>query len=118
MPPKDYYIHLEFVFYFPFGSYREPKEDAKRVPIQDIDNHAYPYTKVFIDTLQELKVIKNDDYRYMRGYYAHYMEIPKDEPHRLEVKFHFCTNSGIATRREHKEDKPDIPTLNVYDGPY
>jgi hypothetical protein len=123
VPPKGQYLQLQFLFFVPFGAYRQPKEDAKRVAIQDIDNHAYPYVKVFIDTLQYLNVLKGDDYRYFRGYYTHYVEIAADQKHYLEVKFHFCTNTEIIMKKMYHLPEinagipvNEVPTLIRQDG--
>jgi hypothetical protein len=82
----DKYFHIEFIFYMPIKL-------RGYVKIQDVDNHAFPYTKSFADTLVQLKVIPNDNAAYYRGLYSRYVDIPTEEDRRLEVKLHFCDNN-------------------------
>lgn len=81
----DKAFHFEFIFYFPL--------QLRSTPVQDIDNHSYPYTKAFMDTLVGLKMIADDSPKYYRGFYCRYVDIPTEEDRRLEVKLHFCTNN-------------------------
>lgn len=81
----DKAFHFEFIFYFPL--------QLRNATAQDIDNHSYPYTKAFMDTLVQLKIITDDSPKYYRGFYCRYVDIPTEEDRRLEVKLHFCTNT-------------------------
>ena len=83
--PKDHYFHFEFIFYFPLT--------LRNFVAQDIDNHAFCYVKAFLDTMQELKIIENDNPLFARGYSSRYVDIPTEEDRRLEVKIHFCKNN-------------------------
>lgn len=83
--PNIYY-HFEFIFYIPVSLRGYSK-------IQDIDNHAYPYVKGFMDTITLLKLIPDDSAQYFRGYYPRYVECMTEEERRLEVKIHFCANN-------------------------
>lgn len=81
----DKSFHFEFIFYFPL--------QLRNMTAQDIDNHSYPYTKAFMDTLVNLSIIKDDSPAYYRGFYCRYVDIPTEEDRRLEVKLHFCENN-------------------------
>ena len=83
--PKDYYFHFEFIFYFPLT--------LRNFVAQDIDNHSFCYVKAFLDTLQELNIIENDNSIFTRGHSSRYVDIPTEEDRRLEVKIHFCKNN-------------------------
>lgn len=85
-PSPDTFIHLEYIFYYPFQA-REERE------YQDYINHAYIRSKIFEDTLVELKIIKNDGPRIVRGGYARYVNVPTEVERRMEVKIHFCKNN-------------------------
>jgi hypothetical protein len=85
----DKAFHFEFIFYFPL--------QLRNMTAQDIDNHSYPYTKAFMDTLVNLKVIGGDNPKYYRGFYCRYVDIPTEEDRRLEVKLHFCENNQRIT---------------------
>lgn len=82
--PAGYYFHFEFIFYVPIV--------MRNWAIQDLDNHAFPYIKAFMDTLTLLEVIPDDDARYFRGYYPRYVNCQDEEQRRLEIKIHFCRN--------------------------
>jgi hypothetical protein len=99
--PKGSFIHLEYIFYFPFKIYEAND-------VQDLDNHSYPYVKVFKDVLQTLGVIKGDDFRYVRGDYSRYMEVETEEERRLEIKIHFCENEGLIIPRIYKTNHVQI----------
>lgn len=92
--PVGMYMHIEYLFFRPLLEH-DIVVDKK---IQDLDNHAFPYMKIFKDTLQYLEIIKNDDPRYIRGMYPHYVHIDNEEERRLEVKIHFCHNDQTAQR--------------------
>jgi hypothetical protein len=85
-PPKDHYLHLEYIFYFPFSS-REPNG------WQDYFNHAMPYMKTFEDTLVKCGKIINDSPMIIRGAYPRYVGIPTDVDRRLVVQFYHCKNN-------------------------
>lgn len=84
-PSPDIFIHFEYIFYYPF-------EARKEREYQDYINHAYIRSKVFEDTLVELKIISNDGPRYVRGGYARYVNVATEADRRMEVKIHFCKN--------------------------
>lgn len=85
MPGNGYFIHLEYIFYYPFS--------CRTGPYQDYINHLYIRAKVFEDTLVSLGVIEDDSPRYLRGGYGRYVDIPTEEDRRLEIKIHFCKNN-------------------------
>jgi len=85
-PPKDHYLHIEYIFYFPFSS-REPNG------WQDYFNHAMPYMKTFEDTLVKCGKLINDSPMVIRGGYARYVGIPTDTDRRLVVQFYHCRNN-------------------------
>lgn len=92
--PRGNYIQLEYIFYTDISDSLVQKHNK----VQDLDNHAYPYMKIFKDTLQSLNIIKGDDPRYVRGGYYQYVHEPNPDERRLEIKFHFCGNGQGITR--------------------
>lgn len=84
-PNHELFFHFEFIFYMPIT--------LRAYTVQDIDNHAYPYTKAFTDTLTKIAVIPDDNAKYYRGYYCRYVDIPTEDDRRLEIKLHFCKNN-------------------------
>jgi len=85
-PGMDKYIHLEYIFYFPFTQ-RDPRL------YQDYLNHWFIRGKIFEDCLVYLGIIPNDGPKYVRGAYPRYVNIDSEEERRLEVKVHFCRNN-------------------------
>jgi len=85
-PGMDKYIHLEYIFYFPFTQ-RDPRL------YQDYLNHWFIRGKIFEDCLVYLGIIPNDGPKYVRGAYPRYVNIDSEEERRLEVKIHFCKNN-------------------------
>jgi hypothetical protein len=85
--PPGHYLHIEFVFYFPFSKRRLNQ-------IQDIDNHAIPYSKTFSDTLTNDKYVIDDDPRFRRGVYSRYVEVATEEERRLVVNFYHLKNNN------------------------
>lgn len=90
-PSKDHFIQLEFIFFTQI--YLTGINTT-----QDVNNHSYPYIKVFQDVLQKMKVIDTDAPSLYRGDYYRYVEIPEGDESRLEIKFHFVTNNEIISR--------------------
>lgn len=88
--PKNQFIHFEYVFFYPFINKKTWHG------YQDYINHAYVYSKVFEDTLQDMGIIPSDSPQYVRGGYARYVDIADselNESRRLEIKIHFCNNN-------------------------
>lgn len=85
IPGPGKYIHLEYIFYFPFTE-RDPRL------YQDYLNHWFIRGKVFEDTLVALHIIPDDGPKYIRGAYPRYVNVETEAERRLEVKFHFCYN--------------------------
>lgn len=86
IPGTGKYIHLEYIFYFPFTE-RDPRL------YQDYLNHWFIRGKIFEDTLVTLGIIPNDGPKYLRGAYPRFVNIDNEADRRLEVKFHFCLNN-------------------------
>jgi hypothetical protein len=84
-PPKNHFIHFEFIFY------TRLQVEGRKIP-QDVDNHAYPYMKVFVDTVKTLGMIEDDLPQIYRGSEFRYVEIEDIAERRLEIKIHFCRN--------------------------
>jgi hypothetical protein len=84
--PKDHYLHLEFIFYYPFKC-REPNS------WQDVFNHSLCYTKTFEDTLVETGKVHTDSPALYRGSYSRYVEVPEEDERRLVVKFYYRKNN-------------------------
>jgi Holliday junction resolvase RusA-like endonuclease len=82
--PAGEYFHFEFIFFVPIV--------ARNWVAQDIDNHAYPYVKAFLDTVTAMKVIPDDSPRFLRGHSVRYVNCLGEGERRLEVKIHFCKN--------------------------
>jgi hypothetical protein len=82
--PAGEYFHFEFIFFVPIV--------ARKWVAQDIDNHAYPYVKAFLDTVTTMKVIPDDSPRFLRGHSVRYVNCIGEGDRRLEVKIHFCKN--------------------------
>lgn len=84
--PLGYYIHFEYIFYYPF---------AVRGPMrsQDYLNHGFLYMKAFEDILQEEGWLKTDSPEKVRGGYMRYVSVSTEEERRLEVKVHTCRTS-------------------------
>ena len=85
-PSPDTFIHFEYIFFYPF-------EARANEQYQDYINHAYIRSKAFEDTLVELRILKDDGPRYVRGGYARYVNVPTEVDRRLEIKIHFCKNN-------------------------
>lgn len=84
--PAGHFLHLEFIFFYPVVS---------TPTVQDMDNHAAPYVKTFIDALQLSRKIAGDSPETIRGVYSRYINIIDFTDRRLEIKFHFCKNGGF-----------------------
>lgn len=85
-PGMDKYIHLEYIFYYPFTQ-RDPRL------YQDYLNHWFVRGKIIEDTMVYLGIIPNDGPKYLRGAYPRYVCVDSEEERRLEVKVHFCRNN-------------------------
>jgi hypothetical protein len=87
---EGYFIHFEYIFFYPFA------EKHRWEQYQDYLNHAFVYGKTFEDTLVELKILKDDGPKYVRGGYPRYvdiMDMEDNQSRRLEIKIHFCRNN-------------------------
>lgn len=78
--PEGQYLHLEYIFY---------RDDLDHAHTQDLWNHSVLFTKVFEDSLAKLKVIPDDNPKYIRGSYVHYEPLAKGEDRVLVINFHF-----------------------------
>jgi hypothetical protein len=80
VPPR-YFLHIEYVFYFPFACREEHVW-------QDYFNHALPYQKTFEDALVEMGKLPSDSPMFVKGGYTRYVAVDMEGERRLEVLFY------------------------------